>query len=108
MISVKKNSDQLFSEDARRAIADGVQQDDPVANLEYLGMTLRTLNILENSEHRITKLSQLVGLDRAQLMSLPNVTSSVLAEILDTLSRYHELEEARRKIPPVTPGSRQH
>ncbi|HUS40737.1 MAG: hypothetical protein WBF93_14885 [Pirellulales bacterium] len=103
MISLKNNTQYKFSEDARRAIADGVQQDDPVANLEYLGMTLRTLNILENSEQRITKLIQLVSLDRDQLMAMPNVTSSVLAEILDTLSRYHQLEEARLKIPPLTP-----
>ena len=105
MITVQKNEEQQFSQAARRAIAEGVQQDDPVANLEYLGMTLRTMNILENSDHRITKLVQLVSLDRQQLMAMPNVTSSVLAEILDTLSRYHELDEARRKTPPVTPDS---
>ena len=106
MISAPNKAELRFSEDARRAIASGVQGDHPVANLEYLGMTLRTINILENSEHTITKLSQLVCMNRDDLMALPNVTTAVMDEILTSLSRYHELEEERRKIPPLTPGSR--
>jgi DNA-directed RNA polymerase alpha subunit len=104
MISAPDKTELRFSEDARRAIASGVQRDHPVANLEYLGMTLRTINILENSEHQITKLAQLVGMSREALTAVPNVTAAVMDEILTCLSRYHELEAERRKIPPVTPG----
>ncbi|NIL97021.1 MAG: hypothetical protein GTO62_07760 [Planctomycetales bacterium] len=103
MISVPDITEQEFSLEARQAIASGVQGDHPVANLEYLGMTLRTINILENSEHRITKLRQLVSMSRHQLMAVPNVTSAVLSEILNCLAQYHQLEAARRKVPPLTP-----
>ena len=91
-------------EAARRAIAGGIQRDDPVANLEYLGMTLRTINILENSDFQITKLEQLVGCKQNDLLSIPNVTPSVMNEILTSLSRYDELEDAQRRAPPMSPS----
>jgi DNA-directed RNA polymerase alpha subunit len=110
MISIKKQSKTVpakFSDEARLAIARGVQRDDPVANLEYLGLTLRTINILENSDFQITKLSELVLRKRDELLSIPNVTPSVMREILNSLSRYHLLEEAQRHAPPlVAPAGR--
>jgi len=90
-----------FSDAARLAIAHGVQRDDPVANLEYLGMTLRTMNILENSEFEIMRLGQLISRRPHELLAIPNVTPSVLQEILDALSQYDRLEEAQRSSPPV-------
>ncbi|MDH3718485.1 MAG: hypothetical protein OES79_10240 [Planctomycetota bacterium] len=104
MISAPNKTELCFSKEARRAIASGVQGDHPVANLEYLGMTLRTINILENSEHQITKLAQLVSMSRDELTAVPNVTAAVMDEILTSLSRYDELEAERRKVPPLTPG----
>ena len=90
-----------ISDAARRAIAKGVRRNDPVANLEYLGLTLRTINILENSEYEITRLEQLVSRSRDELLAIPNVTPSVMREIFESLGQYHKLEEAQRKAPPV-------
>lgn len=105
MISVHKNSTDpsvRFSDGARMAIAKGIQEDDPAANLEYLGMTLRTLNILENSDYGITKLSQLVCRSKDELLAIPNVTPTVLREILTSLSNYDKLDEAQRNLPSMT------
>ena len=99
-LTTKPVSSGTFSESARLAIARGVQHDDPVANLEYLGMSLRTLNLLENSDYSITKLSQLVDRRRDELLAIPNVTQSVLQEILVSLANYHKLAEAQRSFPP--------
>jgi DNA-directed RNA polymerase alpha subunit len=86
----------VISEQARRAIAQGVDRGDPLANLEYLGVTVRTINILENSKFGITTLEQLVSQRREQLLEIPNVTPATVDELLRALARYHELEEARR------------
>ena len=94
-----------FSDAARQAIARGIQRDDPVANLEYLGLTLRTINILENSDFQITMLWQLVGRKRDELLAIPNVTPSVMDEILRSLSRYDKLEDAQRRAPPLAAPS---
>lgn len=91
-----------LSDSARVAIAEGIQRDDPVANLEYLGMSLRTLNLLENSQYTITKLSQLVDRRKDELLAIPNVTPSVLREILFSLANYHKLDEAQQRLPPMT------
>ncbi|MEK6249671.1 MAG: hypothetical protein N2C12_15925 [Planctomycetales bacterium] len=91
-----------LSDSARVAISEGIQRDDPVANLEYLGMSLRTLNLLENSQYTITKLSQLVDRRKDELLAIPNVTPSVLQEILLSLSNYHKLDAAQQRLPPMT------
>jgi DNA-directed RNA polymerase alpha subunit len=104
MISVTrdhKTNSIVISGEARRAIAEGVRRGDPVANLEYLGMTLRTINILENSEYSILELEALVSRRRDELLAIPNVTPSVMREILLALARYHQLDDAQRRSPPM-------
>ncbi len=104
MISVNKNTDFdniIISKAARGAIAAGVKRGDPVANLEYLGLSLRTINILENSEYAIMHLEELVARNRDELLAIPNITPSVMREILNALSRYHELPQAQLTAPPM-------
>jgi len=104
MITVNKNinfDSIVISKAARRAIAAGVKRGDPVANLEYLGLSLRTINILENSEYAIMHLEELVARHRDELLAIPNITPSVMREILHSLSRYHELSQAQMTAPPM-------
>ena len=101
MISLEGQTDQKatkISDEARLAIARGVQRGDPVAELEYLGLSVRTINLLENSDFHITRLEQLVARSRDELLSIPNITRGVLVEILSAVARYHELEDARRHM----------
>ena len=88
---------------AQIAIADGVQRGDAVAELEYLGLPVRTINILEESKYQITRLEDLLGRRRDELLEIPNFGENTLGELLDCLSRYNRLDEAkqRRKAPPV-------
>ena len=100
---------------ARRALAEGVRRDDAVAELEYLGLSVRTINLLENSRFGITKLEELLNLQRDELLTIPNFGASGLTEVMDCLGRYHELDTARRRvergagaklsIPPVVTGA---
>ena len=104
MISLTKNhvaGSIAISGEARRAIAEGVRRGDPVANLEYLGLTLRTINILENSEYGILDLEELVSRNRDELLAISNVTPSVMREILQSLARYHTLKDAQQQSPPM-------
>jgi DNA-directed RNA polymerase alpha subunit len=93
-----------ISEAARKAIARGVARGDPMTELEYLGVSVRTINILENSPFHITRLEQLVRHTREELLTIPSITCSVLQEVLDALARYHELEDARRRFPSLASG----
>ena len=84
-----------FSHEAQLAIARGVDRGDPTAELEYLGLPLRTINLLENSIFQIVRLEQLVSLSRDQLLEIPNLGSHGL---LLCLSRYDELDEIKCRM----------
>lgn len=87
-----------FSREAQLAIARGVDRGDPTAELEYLGLPLRTINLLENSHFQIVRLEQLVSLSRDQLLEIPNLGSHGLRELLLCLSRYDELDEIKCRM----------
>ena len=88
-----------ISEEARRAIARGVKRGDPVAELEYLGLPVRHINLLENSKFQITWLEQLVSLQREELLEIPNFSSNMLSDVLECLARYNKLDEAKCRAP---------
>ena len=91
--------------EAQIAIAQGVRQGDAVAELEYLGLPVRTINMLENSRFQITSLEDLVTRSRDELLEIPNFGKNGLHELLKCLSRYDQLDDAKRRVagPPATP-----
>jgi hypothetical protein len=91
-----------ISEDARRAIARGVKRGDPIAELEYLGLPVRHINLLENSKFQLTWLEQLVSLRREELLEIPNFSANMLSEVLECLARYNKLDEAKCRAPVPT------
>jgi len=90
-------------EPAQKAIAQGVKRGDAVAELEYLGLPVRTINMLEHSKYQITRLDQLMSRRREELLEIPNFGQNTLTELLDCLSRYNELDEAKHRMeaPPT-------
>jgi len=77
---------------ARQAILRGIRRGDAVAQLEYLGFSPRYMNLLENSQLSIITLAQLIGRSRDELLEIPGFGESALHQLMDCLSRYHELE----------------
>jgi DNA-directed RNA polymerase alpha subunit len=88
-----------ISEEARRAIARGVKRGDPIAELEYLGLPVRHINLLENSKFHLTWLEQLVNLQREELLEIPNFSANMVGEVLQCLARYNKLDEAKCRAP---------
>ena len=84
--------------EARVAISQGVTSGDAVAELEYLGLTVRTINILESSKFQITSLEQLVSHRQQDLLEIPNFGMHGLREVMACLARYHELGAAKKRI----------
>jgi DNA-directed RNA polymerase alpha subunit len=87
-----------FSSATRRAIVEGVNRGDPVAELEYLGLSTRYINLLENCEYAILSLEQLVALRPDELLAIANFGQSGLVELMAALSRYDQLEETKRAM----------
>src|SRR5207247_10236975 len=76
----------------RHAILLGVRLGDAVAQLEYLAFSPRYMNLLDNSQLSIITLAQLIGRSRDELLEIPGFGESALHQLMDCLSRYHELE----------------
>jgi DNA-directed RNA polymerase alpha subunit len=87
-----------ISQEARVAISRGVQRDDAVAEMEMLGLSLRTINILEESRFQIVRLSELVSFQRNQLMEISNFGEHGLHELMDCLSRYYLLDRFKERF----------
>ncbi len=78
---------------ARRAIARGIQRDDPVAKLAKLGLTQRVIRLLEDSEFEIIRLRDLIKRRPEELMQLGNLGEKSVVSIVQCLARYQELDQ---------------
>jgi DNA-directed RNA polymerase alpha subunit len=87
-----------ISQEARVAISRGIQRGDAVAEMEMLGLSLRTINILEESRFQIIRLSELVSLQRNQLLEISNFGEHGLYELMDCLSRYYLLDRFKERF----------
>ena len=85
--------------EARVAITQGVKRGDALAELEYLGLPVRTINMLECSKYQITTLEHLLSLRREDLLEIPNFGQGTLDKVMDCLSRYDQLADAKRRAP---------
>ena len=83
---------------ARRAIADGVRRDDPVAEMEFLGLSPRVISLLEESRYEIISLSDLLGRTQTELLAIPSFGDRTLSQILACLARYDCLPAAKQKL----------
>jgi len=87
-------ADIYISSEAMRAIDVGVKRGDSLADLEILGLPQRVINILEDSDYKIVKLSQLVKKSREELMAISCLGEVSVRSILEVLAKYHTLEAA--------------
>ena len=83
---------------AQIAIVKGVERDDWLAELEYLGLSARTIGLLERSPYEIVTLSGLIRRSHDELVEINGLTERALQEIMDCLSRYHELSSMKSLV----------
>jgi hypothetical protein len=84
-----------FPEAAREAIRRGVGRGDPVVFMEFLGLPLRVINLLEESDFGIVKLEDLIQVEREDLLSIASMADVSVDNIYSALKRYHELDEIK-------------
>lgn len=66
-----------------------------VAELEYLGLSVRTINALESSKYKCVFLEDLIVLSPEEITSIPSLGTGGLKEIVAALQRFPELEQER-------------
>ena len=67
-----------------------------VAELEYLGLSMRAINTLEQQAN-IVFLKQLLELSDKQLREVPYLGKGGIEEIISSLERFPELESIRKR-----------
>jgi RNA polymerase sigma factor (sigma-70 family) len=81
---------------ARRAIQEGVRRGDCVADMESLGLSQRTIGMLEKSNFEIITLHDLVSRSTDDLLQINSFGATAVQEILECLSRYDQLDRSNR------------
>lgn len=81
---------------ALTAIRKGISRQATIAELEYLGVNLRTINQIEEC-CGIIYLSDLLKLTDKELLKIPNLGEKGLASIKQALFNYHELEVSKSR-----------
>lgn len=76
----------------RREAAKGMA----VAELEYLGVSYRTINTLEEKVG-IVYLKQLINKTEEELLNIEQLGSGAIEQIIDALERFPELESERKR-----------
>jgi hypothetical protein len=84
-----------FTDEARAAIQNGIMAGDTVADLTFLGLSVRTVNRLE--EHaQIIYLEDLVHCLPDDLLKITELCRHALNQVYLALSRYHWLPQAKK------------
>jgi len=77
---------------ARKALRRGIRRGDSIVQLQRLGLTSRTIGLLEDSRFGIISLSDLLARRPDELLSVENLGEKSIETIFDCLARYHQLE----------------
>jgi len=88
-----KASNLTICQMAQEALLRGIERNDPITHLEYFGIKWRILSFLENSEHKIIFLPQLLNITKEQLCSIDGIGIGYVEVIYGALNRYHEVDK---------------
>ena len=85
----------MISKKAMLAIEKGIENGNTIAELEYLGVSLRTINQIEESCN-IIYLKDLVCLSERQILNIPNLGEKCLKSIKQALENYDKLNSNQK------------
>lgn len=85
------------SHKVRKLVQDAAAKGMAVAELEYLGLSARTIQVLEESKYKCVYLRDLIKLKTDQLIGIHGMGSGCINEINEALRRFPELEEQRNR-----------
>lgn len=74
-----------------------IKKDIAIAELEYLGLSLRIINSLEESKYKIIYLKDLLSLKEKDLKDIDNLGSTGLKQIYKVLEKIDSLEDEKNR-----------
>ena len=80
-----------FSEECLIAIGMAVKNQEPVADLEFIGVKSRTLSILQ--KNGINTMDQLMYCTQKQLQEIKSISTRSISQLMQCLANYHELSK---------------
>lgn len=86
----------MISKKAMLAIQKGIEDENTIAQLEYLGVSLRTINQIED-HCGLIYLKDLVSLTDDEILTIPNLGEKGLASIKTALQNYHKLGVTQKR-----------
>lgn len=66
-----------------------------IAELEYLGVSLRVINSLEESEYNLVYIDDLLKLTEQEISLIPNIGKSGVSQIFNALKNLENLEKEK-------------
>lgn len=98
--------DYEIGDEAWEAIKKGMEEKEPVAQLQLLGLETRRINQLEESEYKIITLDQLMKFSPQGLLEIGWLGEQGVKAIYKCLAKYHELEGIRNTLEPGRYGKK--
>ena len=86
----------MISKEAMLAIEKGIENGNTIAELEYLGVSLRTINQIEEY-CEIIYLKDLICFSDKQILNIPNLGKKGLDSIRQALENYDQLDLNRKR-----------
>lgn len=78
-------------------IIKAAEEDMSVAELEYIGLSLRVINSLEESAFNLIYIKDLIKLSEKQITSIDNLGASGFKQISKVFNRFDQLEKEKNK-----------
>lgn len=88
-----------FRPEAKQALIDGCEQDDGIAQLEFVGFPTRALALLDEAGY--IYLWELLVATREELLDVPQVDRPTVKSLAEALTRYDEVSAGQAKIQAV-------
>lgn len=84
-------------------IRDAAKKGFAVAELECLGLSVRTINALESSKYNIIYLDELIARSDKEISSLKNLGKQGLSEISAALAKFSQFENSKQALQGGSP-----
>jgi DNA-directed RNA polymerase alpha subunit len=78
-----------FSEKTLTALGIAVRDEEPIADLEFIGVSPRTLSILQ--KNGINTMDQLMHKTQEELHEIKSISTRSVSQLMTCLQNYHEL-----------------
>ena len=80
-----------------KSVIDAANENVPIAELEYIGLSLRVINSLKESKYNLIYIKDLISLNPTQMCKIENLGSSGVKQISKALQKIGKLKDEKAK-----------